>query len=70
MNSAIRAVNVKYVPLKSYMFPKLLKDDRSKWNLVQELEEFRSDLEEFVGHKISDSAISDSIRKYNLTESL
>ncbi len=70
MNSAIRAVNVKYVPLKSYMFPKLLKDDRSKWNLVQELEEFRSDLEEFVGHKISDSAISDSIRKYNLARKL
>lgn len=70
MNSAIRSINAKYVPLKSYMFPKLMKDDRSKGNLVQELEEFRNDLEEFVGHKISDSAISDSIRKYNLARKL
>ena len=70
MNSAIRSINAKYVSLKSYMFPKLLKDDRSKGNLVSELEEFRNDLEEFVGHKISDSAIRDSIRKYNLARKL
>ena len=70
MNAAIRSINARYVPLKSYMFPKLLTDARSKGNLIQELQEFKNDLETFVGHEITDEAVSASIRKYNLARKL
>ncbi len=70
MRSAVDAIGRMFVPSQVFNLPRKRKDEQAREYLATEIEAFKEDLEQLTGTAISEAAIREKVREYNLAKRL